>query len=395
MTIGSWFAGTSPQGDATTPFYAKKYWDGDDGKVITTRYTRTPKWNRYALGHFKYRMTNVKTGLKRKDNGAYSVVTQVAPGIANLVTSSVFPESSFDLLFTVKDEYKLLAKLLQKVKGHSYNLGVSLAEVDKLAGTIVTTITNLSLGIRDLKRLQFAQFARRFGAGPPSSKKVKRMQLLDISGRYLEMRYAWEPAIDDAYSACQAFEALSSGPRKQLFRAGRAVESVKNVDGNYHVGSRKAIARRSYTYEMYEELSAARQMGLANPASIIWERIPFSFVFDWFIPVGSYLELIGQVPFMKGRWMRSDSLRGIQAGWLPELVASISATYEPAPPYPMMELQTFQMRRVVSFSPPRVPTPRLQVHGAVQGKRILNAIALAHQLLFNDGTFVNEHYKGS
>lgn len=392
MTIGSWIVGTSPQGDANTPFYAKKYWDGDDGRVIGSRYSRKQKWNRYALGHFKYRMISNKAGLKRKDNGAVSVVTQVAPGIANLVVSSVFPESSFNALFTVKDEYKLLAKLLQKVKGHSYNMGVALAEVDKLAGTIVTTIKNLSLGIRDLKRLQFASFARRFGTNPPSSKKVKRLQFLDISGRFLEMRYAWEPAIADAYEAAKAFEALSNGPRQQIFRAGRSVESIVNVDGNYLVGSRKAVAHRSYTYEMYEEMSAVRQMGLANPASIIWERIPFSFVFDWFIPVGSYLELIGQVPFMKGRWMRSDSLRGLQAGWLPECVSSVSSTYTSVAPYPMMELQTFQMRRLVTFAPPTVPAPRLQVHGAVQGKRIANAIALAHQMLFNDGTNFFEHF---
>jgi hypothetical protein len=31
-------------------------------------------------------------------------------------------------------------------------------------------------------------------------------------------------------------------------------------------------------------------MGVVNPLSIAWEVIPFSFVVDWFIPVGQVLE---------------------------------------------------------------------------------------------------------
>lgn len=35
-------------------------------------------------------------------------------------------------------------------------------------------------------------------------------------------------------------------------------------------------------------LSTAQQLGLTNPAQLAWELVPFSFVVDWFIPVGDF-----------------------------------------------------------------------------------------------------------
>jgi hypothetical protein len=44
-------------------------------------------------------------------------------------------------------------------------------------------------------------------------------------------------------------------------------------------------------------LSAAYNFG--NPAEWIWERIPFSFVIDWVIPVGSFIGAFGTLSRVK------------------------------------------------------------------------------------------------
>lgn len=36
-------------------------------------------------------------------------------------------------------------------------------------------------------------------------------------------------------------------------------------------------------------LHRATTLGLTNPAAIAWELVPFSFVVDWFIPIGNFL----------------------------------------------------------------------------------------------------------
>jgi hypothetical protein len=294
------------------------------------------------------------------------------------LANTVRVSPDFWVPWTVQDEYKLLAKLLEKVKGHSFNVGVSLAEVDKLSEGVISTIKTVGLGFGDLAKGNFSSFARRFGASPPSPRAQRSLTTKDFSGRFLEMRYAWEPTIQDTFEAAKAFEALSNGPRQVVIKATHRKKLGLYIPTNYARSRASALRSKTYTYEAYEELSAFRQMGLANPASILWERIPYSFVIDWFIPIGTYLELIGQIPFLKGRFMLSDYF---------ELVSSGKVVDDPLNAYgmqgikvPDINLRTQQLTRTL---PPSlsVPAPSIRVAGAVQGRRIGNAIALAHQLL--------------
>jgi hypothetical protein len=291
--------------------------------------------------------------------------------------SSVFPVSLFNTYWTAREELALLSKLLKKVKGHDLDLGVSLAEVDKLAGTVAGTLKNLAYGAVDLSKGRFAQFARRFGAGPPRKDRVEKLRTSDIPGRFLEMRYAWEPTIKDCFEVAKAFEELSNGPRTAVTRAGKRKQQTITGSTNYCPGIDVVIeVRRAYIFEQFEEMAFARQLGLANPATILWERCPWSFVIDWFIPIGTYLNLIGQVPYMKGRFCRTSSIRRTCAAIGTERVLP----RVPAAPNPSVEWERFNLERSTSETPPKVPIPNFRVQGAVQGKRVMNAIALAYQV---------------
>lgn len=39
-----------------------------------------------------------------------------------------------------------------------------------------------------------------------------------------------------------------------------------------------------------EDRARLAQTGIDNPALLAWELLPYSFVVDWFLPVGNYLE---------------------------------------------------------------------------------------------------------
>lgn len=50
------------------------------------------------------------------------------------------------------------------------------------------------------------------------------------------------------------------------------------------------------------------QLGLLNPEIVAWELLPFSFVADWFIPIGSYLEARSITKMVTGLYTTSDKM---------------------------------------------------------------------------------------
>ncbi len=386
MTVGSWSIGTIN----ANGFLAAKAWSGVDGKVPAYPNSRRPRWNSYRLSHH-----SAKLAFRGQPTGDWDRVTvRYYPGLTDSIQSDPtnstrvsfanfnLPQGDVQwaLRWTTALELELQARLLNKVKSHSFNLGVSLAEVEKLSQTTLSSIKTLTYGMLDLYHGRFTAFARRFGTSPPSYAHQKKLYAKDISGRWLEMHYAVLPTINDAYEAAMAFEALSSGPRRVTVRASKRTAYQTLVDSTWTVGLIKGIARRQYTYEAYEELAFARQIGLGNPASILWERIPWSFVIDWFIPIGTYLELIGQIPFLKGRFCRSDSLEENWAGYTEMKKVPFGSGYRQCiKPLTWVNPHWFWCSRT-PLSSLNVPLPKVEVHGALHGRRILNAIALSHQL---------------
>lgn len=47
-------------------------------------------------------------------------------------------------------------------------------------------------------------------------------------------------------------------------------------------------------------------LGLNNPFAVVWNAIPFSFMLDWLLPIGSFLELFSLNPFV-GKWQLANS----------------------------------------------------------------------------------------
>jgi hypothetical protein len=70
-------------------------------------------------------------------------------------------------------------------------------------------------------------------------------------------------------------------------------------DNGYISGIRSLVVKTSAVIEMHDNglLSAAYNFG--NPAEWIWERIPFSFVIDWVLPVGSFIGAFGTLSRVK------------------------------------------------------------------------------------------------
>jgi len=118
------------------------------------------------------------------------------------------------------------------------------------------------------------------------------------ANRWLEYQYGWKPLVSSVYST---FDALM---RRRLY-------SLQKVQGQRHdsfidrgryddlhwAGSTEITQRESSLRcrigcyfrtknDVSEQLSGFTSL---NPVSIAWELLPYSFVVDWFVDVGSFL----------------------------------------------------------------------------------------------------------
>jgi len=142
---------------------------------------------------------------------------------------------------------------------------------------------------RNLPESQRIRMAKKFRDIPA---RKWRGPTKDVSGLWLEYHFGWAPLVDDIQNAVKV---LGSNPPSQLI-VGRGRHFVHRNDvrgsyqwsenSNYNVKARV----QAFVSISNANLAQANQMGLLNPASVAWELVPFSFIVDWFIPVGRFLE---------------------------------------------------------------------------------------------------------
>lgn len=124
-----------------------------------------------------------------------------------------------------------------------------------------------------------------------TSKKARAKRYYDrkASEVYLEGVFGWLPLMQDIHNAAKV---LSDGmPPSRVRKRMRATTSYKlpaahtnayvQVNAGVQIGCTLRIDNPN--------VALLNNLGLLNPASVAWELVPYSFVLDWFVPVGTYL----------------------------------------------------------------------------------------------------------
>lgn len=373
MTTGSVVSGGDPLSQTFVGVGFRKTWSGEDGKYETYQGYKRQKWNNFTL-EASSRMRPVNYwNLVHRYHGPGGGAIPDSPALY----TSLAADWDNGRLFESNEIIKLQGKLLRKVKDHQFNLAVNLAQMDQLSGMVASNLLKFGRAFRALKHGDFATAARTLGARP----KTSQLKATDVSGRWLELQYGWLPAVSDMYEAAKAFHAISEGPRKAVVRVSARKETEFNasLSANYQ-GKGKNQLTRYIQYEMSEEMSVPRQLGLADPLSLVWELLPYSFVVDWAIPIGSYLELLNQIPNLKGRFLTTTVRKRWGVYDIKYTAPSFGPlwTTEVVPPAPITDTARYtKVDRVFQYALD-TPMPSFNQGGGVHGKRIFNAIALAH-----------------
>lgn len=337
-------------GSETSSSFSSKSWNGVDGKY----YGGQLAWNPWTC---------------------YNRQGSATPGKADQWWNSQYMGYLFgnEAVFGNNDTIELLGKLANAARGHQFNLGVAVGEGKESVQLVLSTLSRFHQGIRALKKGDLAKCARALGVQPPRKRKNLGNSLLttkDVSGLWLEMQYGWRPLIQDVYESHKAFVELTQAPRKTRFHVSHSVKAQYAQSNSYARWDNPSSCSRRVTCELVEELGAGRSLGLLNPASVAWELVPFSFVADWFTPIGDYLDALSIIPHLNARVMYTERMRYTCN------IVGLSVPYYGA------TSRGTATRCSRGLLAPTVPMPQFIPLGDVYSPgRLKNSVALLHQLV--------------
>jgi hypothetical protein len=208
--------------------------------------------------------------------------------------------------------------------GDTAELGQSLAERKQAVNMIVDRLTALRLGYLDLRKGRFDDFLRRFRLRETG--RVKRRSRWtrprDASNLWLEYHFGWSPLLSDIYNGIRIIESPFEQPRTIRGTDTRPFEMEapkSDFIPHFSVGKVRVSMRLQADYVISNpNLYRATQLGLTNPIATAWELVPFSFLVDWFIPIGNFLNSYSDfygVTFSNAFTTRYFSFRGKSYGY--------------------------------------------------------------------------------
>lgn len=190
------------------------------------------------------------------------------------------------------------AKAWDRFKSAAYdeaNLAMLFIERKEALNMVASRAMQLYKAYRELRKGRFQKFLRALQIRPKARDKHRRWSRpKDAASVWLEYWFGWAPTISDIGGVIDILQSPYRSGKKVVGSA----RSYVTLEGNAGMGtSTRKWQGQGYVgarYQAYIEvenpnLFRANQLGFINPALVVWELIPFSFIVDWFIPVGDFL----------------------------------------------------------------------------------------------------------
>lgn len=237
---------------------------------------------------------------------------------------------------------RAVARLNDQMKLEKTNTSVAMAEAHKTAAAVAKSATKIYEAVKALKTGDLVTLARTLGVARPSPRKVTRARKTAekfspdfkfgplskserarkkarplkprtekddsswdhfLADTWLEYSYGWKPLLNDVYSHAEAFATVLVDTQ---FVVRYVVASAKTQRAdwfpNWMPNSNWIFDRRTedrlwvkigVNYRIPPgSINPINVFGVQNPLIVAWEIVPFSFVADWFLPIGAALEAI-------------------------------------------------------------------------------------------------------
>lgn len=170
-------------------------------------------------------------------------------------------------------------------------VGQMLAEVQKTSAGVLQPLSQLINAVRSARRLDWVGTLKALGI----KRHNWRANAKNVGARWLEVSFGWIPLLNDIDDLVQNAIRPNYEPLRFTVRGKKWEELDETVDVPTSVGKRfyTRKGRRGFTASMVVEVDdawfrAGNLYGI-KPLPLIWELSPFSFLTDYFTPIGDWL----------------------------------------------------------------------------------------------------------
>lgn len=200
------------------------------------------------------------------DKNVYSVALSTSAFLQNILQPEI---KSLDV--------KIIGKLYQKILRQKIHVGNFLAERAQAYDLLFNSTKRLVELIGAKKHI--FRHALSYIKSPKN-----------LANDYLALKFGVEPLFSDIEGAIEYL--TSSDDSMNIVVRSKSSIPVSKTTGN---GVITGLLTTSYVLKYAVDSKVAHDLaslGLVNPAEIVWETTPWSFIIDWFLPIGNYIQAL-------------------------------------------------------------------------------------------------------
>lgn len=187
-----------------------------------------------------------------------------------------------------------LIEALNRLSDQKANLPVTLLEAHKTSSLILDSANRIYKAMSYVRRGRFRDASR-----------VLDLPIGRVHKNWLQYKYGWMPLLMEVKGAAEFLaQRMIERPTRLTSSATRTSQGKLDFTLNNNYGwdgaNRTTIVGHYVAFRQVSvklravvdspHLAATQQLGLTNPLLVAWEVVPYSFVFDWFLQVGNYLQ---------------------------------------------------------------------------------------------------------
>ncbi len=218
---------------------------------------------------------------------------------SSLITApSMSQTANTDLLTPLLNNARIsaIANLNNSMRGSQFSLGVTMLEGRKTINFIALSAKRIIDAYKLVRKGRFAKAADVLSMPKISSRQKRRMRsqlrrgTQGFTDNWLAYRYGVRPLVFDVYNSIDAYHTLALSNLDDIRYKGFSRKQLSSISG-FATNEIRARSNFNISAACTDRTNlAVSTLGLDNPLLIAWELIPFSFIFDWFVPVGTWLE---------------------------------------------------------------------------------------------------------